>query len=37
MIAAPISRSLVVTAAIALIGTIESGQGVFGSWLPGAA
>ena len=37
MIAAPISRSRVVTAAIALINTIESGHGVSGSWFPGAA
>ncbi len=37
MIAAAISRSLVVAAAMALIRTIESGQGVAGSWFPGAA
>jgi cytochrome P450 len=37
MIAAPIRRSRWVTAEIALIRTIESGHGVRGSWLPGAA
>ncbi len=37
MIAAPITRNVVVAAAMALISTIESGHGVAGSWLPGAA
>jgi hypothetical protein len=37
MIAAPIGGRVVVTEAIALIRTIESGHGVAGSWLPGAA
>jgi len=37
MIAAAIRRSRVVAAAIALSSTSESGHGVAGSWLPGAA
>jgi hypothetical protein len=37
MIAAPMSRSVAVAEAMALIRTMESGHGVAGSWLPGAA
>jgi hypothetical protein len=37
MIAASATRRVVVEAAMAEASTIESGQGVAGSWLPGAA